>query len=590
MTSTQNSPQTLLFRALRRRPLLIALALILLAGAAVIAQDGSRPLYALPDARTTVVSSSSIALTRAGRTLVMTNMLNNTVSIVETIQRDLLAEIPVGRDPRSVSITPDDSRAVVTNRGDGTLSVIDLATRTVTATYPVGELPYAVAANSNDKAYISLQASSTIVEIDLANGAVLRQIDTPPFPGGLALWGDFLYVTHLWSGDLSLIYLPDGQLVRSIATGPQTSLSQSIEIDPAAGIAYLPQTRSLAQNPAPTYDSVLLPVVNRVDLRSLKPLREGRIGLDTADRPVNMPFAARLDPVRRWLYVVNAGSNDLSVIDLNTGLARGHLRVGANPRGLALSRDNAAVFVHNAIDGTLTFIETRSLTVLDILPVSNITIPADVLIGTQLFHDATDSRLTANRLISCANCHFDGFSDGRVWQGANTPLLFGLLESAPYGWLAQWGNAYDVEAHLRQIQVGTGLVDSLVSLTGDDSLAGQSLDLDALVSYLAAIPDPLDPVENPAAETRGAELFAELECGVCHQNIVGSDGLMHDVGTGGEINTPALRYLGFSAPYFHDGSAAALEDVFRLPGAHQLAVKVPEADIAALMEYLLGLR
>ena len=45
----------------------------------------------------------------------------------------LLAEIPVGREPRFVAIAPNDSRAYVTNAVDGTMSVIDLTGNTPVA-------------------------------------------------------------------------------------------------------------------------------------------------------------------------------------------------------------------------------------------------------------------------------------------------------------------------------------------------------------------------------------------------------------------------------------------------------------------------
>ncbi len=41
----------------------------------------------------------------------------------------LLAEVPVGKEPRFVALSPDDTRAYVTNAVDGTMSVIDLTAR-----------------------------------------------------------------------------------------------------------------------------------------------------------------------------------------------------------------------------------------------------------------------------------------------------------------------------------------------------------------------------------------------------------------------------------------------------------------------------
>jgi cytochrome c peroxidase len=77
----------------------------------------------------------------------------------------------------------------------------------------------------------------------------------------------------------------------------------------------------------------------------------------------------------------------------------------------------------------------------------------------------------------------------------------------------------------------------------------------------------------------------------------GTDLQLHDVGTGAllperrgsQYDTPQLRWLWLSAPYFHDGSAATLRDVFEREGAHQLIYVVSPQDIDALVAYLLTL-
>jgi YVTN family beta-propeller protein len=172
-----------------------------------------------------------------------------------------------------------------------------------------------------------------------------------------------------------MIYLPQGQVVSTASTGGDTGLSQAIELDITRGIAYLPQTRSNAQNEHLTFDTTVFPVINVMDLRGLRLERRTRITLDTADRPVNMPFALALDRFRNWLFVANAGSKDVSVIDLNTGLARSHIEVGANPRGILLNRDGSFLFVHNVLDGTITVVETRNDRIVDVLPISDLSIP-----------------------------------------------------------------------------------------------------------------------------------------------------------------------------------------------------------------------
>ncbi|MEP6987541.1 MAG: hypothetical protein ABI970_18190, partial [Chloroflexota bacterium] len=555
------------------------------------------PLYSLPDSRlATPVSSNLLALGKDNRTLVAANTFNNSISIITLPDAKLSAEIPVGNDPRSVALTADGLRAVTANRADGTLSVVDLATQQVTTIKLNGVYPYGVVLGADDTAYVSLEGSNAIDVVNLQSATVLQTIPVPAAPAGLALLGDFLYVTHFWSGQISLVYLPDARVVQTSSTGLDTSISQGIELDVTRGIAYLPQTRSNAQNTALTYDSVVFPVVNRVDLHNLQVQRSNRIALDSADRPVNMPFAIALDRFRQWIYVANAGSNDVSVIDLNSGAMRGHIPVGSSPRGLLLNRDNSLLFVNNALEGSLSIIETRNLTVVDKLPISDFKLSVDTIVAAQLFYGASDPRMSFGSWLSCANCHFDGMSDGRVWQGMvdgprNTPVLYNLLETPPYNWSGNWDELADAEIKIHHLQGGTGLIaDQTLSPALGSPHAGLSLDLDSLTAYIATFTGPTQlPVKDAALVKHGADIFGQQNCASCHAGVAGTDLKSHDVGTGTSPNekagtafdTPTLRWLWSSAPYFHDGSAATLRDVFTMPGAHQLIGKISLEDIDA---------
>jgi cytochrome c peroxidase len=92
---------------------------------------------------------------------------------------------------------------------------------------------------------------------------------------------------------------------------------------------------------------------------------------------------------------------------------------------------------------------------------------------------------------------------------------------------------------------------------------------------------------------RGGEVFAEQGCAECHVGPAGTNLQSYAVGTGSDpdalYDTPSLRWLWLTAPYFHDGSAATLYDVFMLRGTHQLIQTVSTEDIDALVAYLLSL-
>jgi YVTN family beta-propeller protein len=560
------------------------------------------PLFSLPDARNqTAHTSGTMALGRDGATIVAANMLNNTVSILVPATGRVNAEIGVGDDPRNVAVTPDGTRALVTNRGSGTLSIIDIRAATVITTVPVGVFPYGVVSGTDSLAYVSLQGSAEVVEVDLIAGRVARRFSVPGTPTGLALWGDFLYVTDFWQGDVSLVYLPAGGVVARGGV-PGSSISSSIALDITRGIAYLPQTQTNTGNLYLTYDSTVAPVVNVLRLSDLTVTRSARLAIDQADRPVNMPFALALDRFAERVYIANAGSNSLSVLDLDGGW-RGSVEVGANPRGVLLNRDNTLLYVHNVFDANITTIRTRDLAVIDRLPISLLeNVPTDVLIGSRLFYSATDPRMSKDGWMSCANCHFDGMSDGRTWQGfadggLNTPLLYGLGETAPYVWSGAWDELADIEIKIRALQGGTGLTGLLLpNVPGGEPHSGLSPDLDALVTYMnrLTIPAPLTtPVAQTELVTRGAQRFEALGCATCHAPPLFTNQQTADVGTNsnaeGGYDTPSLRWLALSAPYLHDGRADTLATLFRLPGAHELVRTETQDDINALIAYLQSL-
>ncbi len=167
----------------------------------------------------------------------------------------------------------------------------------------------------------------------------------------------------------------------------------------------------------------------------------------------------------------------------------------------------------------------------------------------------------------------------------------------PYNWSATWDELADVELKIRWLQVGSGLIDAPeISPALGDPHAGISVDLDLLTQYLTTLQAPANPYSFPNDQiARGKAVFLLEKCDQCHVGPAGTDLQSHDVGTGNSplerhgsaFDTPSLRGLWLSAPYFHDGSAATLDAVFALPGTHQLIGKVSARDLDALVAYLL---
>ncbi|MBN2470715.1 MAG: hypothetical protein JXN59_08335, partial [Anaerolineae bacterium] len=489
-------------------------------------------------------------------------------------------------------LAPDQTWMAVTSRGAGTVSLIDLTTYEITDTIPVGLWPWGVVTDGR-LLYVALQGQDAIAEVEVASGRVLRTLPVPNEPTGLAWWGDFLYITHFESGALSLLYLPGGEVARTLPGTPDSRLSQAVWINAYDGEAYLPATRANATSPALTFDTTVFPVVNVFQLESLGLLRQERIALDVADRPVNMPFDVHFDRARRYLWVVNAGSNDVSVINLNTGFAVANIRVGANPRGITTYADGRFAFVYNALDGTVSIIETAYMEETDRLLATELDFPIELLIGAQLFYGSADERLSQDRRLSCATCHFDGGEDGQVWGGfpnglRNTPPLYDVRRTPPYGWHAGYDELADFNVFFQRVMHGTGLIEDFPNPPLGEPNSGLSPDLDALVAYMNTFRGPgVNALRVPPDEVLAGEaIWMAQGCEECHTPPLYTDGQTHDLGLG-EINTPSLRWLWDTAPYYHDGRAATLFDVFRVDeGPHALVGHLKLAEIDALIRYL----
>lgn len=192
--------------------------------------------------------------------------------------------------------------------------------------------------------------------------------------------------------------------------------------------------------------------------------------------------------------------------------------------------------------------------------------------GRRLFF-AAEGRISFGEL-SCNTCHPDGRTDGLTWRlrgtRRNTPVLAGRLSgTAPYNWL---GSKETLE-------------DNLVETI--DRLGGTGLklaDRAALAEYLqhglhAVTPGP-DSESSLIASGREVFHRADVGCDACHPADADfTDGQRHAVGTltrteereltGRRVkpevaegfDTPSLKGLIATAPYFHNGAVATLDEL-----------------------------
>jgi cytochrome c peroxidase len=229
-------------------------------------------------------------------------------------------------------------------------------------------------------------------------------------------------------------------------------------------------------------------------------------------------------------------------------------------------------------------------------------------LGERLFFD---KRLSGDNTLSCASCHDPAraFADGkRTSVGIskrplrrNTPALWNLEGRAPYFWD---GRAATLEAQAlvpltSPDEMGADLTALPAELSADSEyrerfarcFPGEGVSASTIARALAAYERTLISRSSPydrylagerlaltEQQRRGLELFnGKAECMTCHNgpdltdNQFSRVGLVGDdpgraaidpvSGPRGGFKTPSLREVSRTAPYFHDGSAATLEEV-----------------------------
>ena len=262
--------------------------------------------------------------------------------------------------------------------------------------------------------------------------------------------------------------------------------------------------------------------------------------------------------------------------------------------------------------------------------------PLEVALGERLFFDPA---LSADGTVACASCHDVagggaesratsvgvGGAEGRrnapsVLSAALKVRLFwdGRAESLEEQALGPLMNPAEMAMTVARVEavLRDRYSTDFRALGSEPELAAATR---AIATYERALP-PRTPVdaflEGDAgalnqAERAGYTLFT-THCESCHDGagiggqrfeVLGdrrpwpaerSEDLGRMEVTGDPADrlvflVPSLRHVGRTAPYFHDGSVATLEEAIELMGTYQLGVDLPPGEVADLAAFLRAL-
>lgn len=564
---------------LARSPSIVVLAALLviaLTAGAVILRPTLDPPSSGPSrsARLVVDDSSLWAGHRASRTVTRLTLPDG----ARAWQTD------VGCEPATIARAAD--RLYVACFDTGELVVLDSETGAVRLRRSVGHGPFGVLVAG--RVYVTLGHDDALVSLRPDSLAEIGRAATAREPRGLALKDGLLYVVHQLDASVR-VYEPRtlGEIA-AIEIGQQAGIAESVTPHPTAERVYVPHERLNVTNLARKFDDTVFPVVSAIDTRDRAPVRRQALALDSVDTPVGMPLAVAIDAGRARLYTVNAASDDVSVVDLTSGIGAGHVVVGQRPRDLALSPDGSRLYTLDQLSNGVSVIDTATLRVVATLALAEDLRPAAIRLGERIFTTSRPATIARDHWMACASCHLDGGFDGQTWLGTddgprNTPTLRGIRGTEPFHWSGTRANTQAFEKTFTGLMSGSGLTPP---------------ELDALAAFI----DSLRPIASPlrAADgsltspaVAGAAVFRNSGCASCHAPPLFTDRQLHDVGTGSAVHgvpegqgprfkTPALRELWDSSPYLHDGRAPSLRDAI----AQHTSARLSEADADVIVAFL----
>lgn len=249
--------------------------------------------------------------------------------------------------------------------------------------------------------------------------------------------------------------------------------------------------------------------------------------------------------------------------------------------------------------------------------------PRKLALGERLF---SDPRLSAAGDLACSSCHnlqtngADGIERPIRKDGSRPPFdtltVFNAALSFRLTWTGRFRDlAEQAEASIENpADMHSNLADGARRLGSDPEMAqrfraayGQPPDrdniLDALVTFEHSLLTPDSRFDRwlrgdvsalTPGELEGYNTFKSLGCVSCHQGVnIGGNlfqrlGVFHSKTQSPSrlMRVPSLRNVATTPPYFHDGSAATLEEAVRRMASAQLDRTLTDQQIASLVSFL----
>jgi YVTN family beta-propeller protein len=543
-----------------------------------------------------------------GKTLYVANSQSGTISVVDVAAKQVVSEVAAGKKLSGLAILPQRNLLLATDEGahEVILLKIEAADQLkVIQRLPVSPYPVSIVPSADGKrCFVASLWSRRLSAIDIKDESdqplvLAKQIDLSfaPREQTLLTKENKLAVADAFAGRLAFFDPADLSLQVSKEFPGHNIRGLGVSRDRQKILVAHQMLNDLAHT---IQNDVHWGMLMSNDLRWLKvesALAGGKELYHGAHmHPLGEPGKGSGDPggldmsASGTVVVTLSGVNHVT-LGKEDDFSLYRVPVGRRPVAVKIAPDGNSAFVANMYDDSLSVVSLADREVIATIPLGKQPDLTQIQRGEVLFHDAT---LSHDGWMSCNSCHTLGHANGQLNDnlsdlsfGASKRVLslLGQKDTAPYAWN---GKVKDFATQIRSSLEKT--------MQSDDP--PQQAQVQSIAAYVGTLelPLPLDVLrgtQDKAAIARGQKVFEQHDCARCHSPPTYTSPDTYDVGLKDKegnirFNPPSLRGLSHRGPYFHDGSAKTLEEVFlqrKHPGD---AAHSPE-EVADLVEFLRSL-
>jgi YVTN family beta-propeller protein len=257
-----------------------------------------------------------IVITPDGATAFVSGSSATSISVIDTATDKVASAIEVGKGPQGLAITPDGRWLLVAVNGEDRVAIVDIAGRSVAGSVAVAK-PHTIAVRADGKlAYVTSQEPGhfALSIVDLATRAVVASVPVEKPPRDLEFGHDgrALYFTLAGVAAVQVLDPATNKVVAQIATGPSPHLAHHF--------AGMREGVVVVQGPG---EVMLFDPATNAAVRSIA------VG--------KQPHWIDASADGKRLFVSNEGSNTVSVVDPASG-ETSTIAVGNAPRKIAVQR------------------------------------------------------------------------------------------------------------------------------------------------------------------------------------------------------------------------------------------------------------